>query len=167
MLRLTKTLNLIFGYRWSVCFCEGDDTPRYVLHGDSAMQLLFHVGCMWEDKELREPWHIYLRFNKKGISRELHRRDFEKELSSVSGDVGHWVHSIDPGFRASHAHLAFVEAGSRRELPLGPRHSFVAGSKGEKARSDLMEGVAKTADSTPTAVRTLDDLEDTIFRRVE
>ena len=85
MLRLTKTLNLIFGYRWSVCFCEGDDKPKYVLHGDSAMQLLFHVGCMWEDKELHEPWRIYLRFNKTGRMRELCRQDFEKELSPVSG----------------------------------------------------------------------------------
>jgi hypothetical protein len=167
MLRLTKTLNLIFGYRWSVRFCEGDDKSRYLLHGDSAMQLLFHIGCMWEDKELREPWRIYLRFNKKGRLRELNQQDFQKELSSVSEDVAHWVNSIDPDFKAAHAHLAFVRVGSRRELPLGPRHSFVAGSKEEKTRSDLMEGVARTTDSRPTAVQTLDDLEDTIFRRVE
>jgi hypothetical protein len=121
---------------------------------------------MWEDKELHEPWRIYLRFNKTGRMRELCRQDFEKELSPVSGDVGQWVNSVDPGFRASHAHLAFVEAGSRRELPLGPRHTYVAGSKGEKARSDLMEGVARAGDTAPRAVQFLDDLEDVIFKRV-
>ena len=165
MLRLTKMLNLVFGYRWSVRFCEGGDEPKYVLHGDSAMQLLFHIGCMWEDKELREPWRIYLRFNRKGRSRELHRQDFGTDVSSGSGDIGHWVNSVDPGCRTPHAHMAFVEAGSRSELPLGPRHAFAAGSKREQARSDLMEGFARMTDSAPAAVRSLDDLEDIIFRR--
>jgi hypothetical protein len=84
MLGLTKWLNLIFGYCWSVCFCEGEDKPRYILHGDSTMQLVFHIDCIWEDRELREPWCIDLSFNKNGASREL-PQDLLQALGAALG----------------------------------------------------------------------------------
>lgn len=164
MFWLTKSLNLLFGYRWSVHFCEGKNDVKYILHGDSAMQLLLHIACMWEEKELCEPWYIRLKFNKSGAARELRRQDFE-EGSSISEELSHWIRSRDPKIGMRPGHMAFVKAGTRRELALGPRHTFARGLRSEADRSDLLLGLEKSSEGKPAAIQSLDDLEDTIFQR--
>ena len=165
MFWLTRALNRLFGYRWSIQFCEGEKAVRYTLHGDSAMQLLFHVGHMWQEKELCDPWQILIRYNKKGRTRQLHRHDFTDGNTSVSGDLAGWISSNDSGSVARYGHLALLKTGSRRELSLGPRHTFALGSRDEAERSDLMKSVAGATEAKLTTVRSLDDLEDLIFQK--
>jgi hypothetical protein len=111
--------NKLFGYRWSMYFATKGNELRYVMHQDAVMILVgFVMRYFANGNRPVHPWSVHLNFNKTYESFELGPEHFTSDGKSVSEALVHEIERIDAGWRVPGGEPIFLEAASRRRIPL-------------------------------------------------
>ena len=108
----------LFGYRWSV-YIRNDGAITYALHQNSIIRLLGYVLTPFNDHDNpKPPWDILINFNKTNQWIKLDKSHFNVGSNPISVNLLQEIINIDNGFKVKGSEPVFVDAKTKKELPL-------------------------------------------------
>jgi len=106
------------GFRWSLYFVKKDEGLRYALHENSVVLLLEYVlGPLENGKQLSSDWELHINFNWQHKAIKLEERHFQN--GAIDRNLITEISTIDPGWKVTGGKPVFVDAITRKSLPLG------------------------------------------------
>jgi|SRR3989339_894825 len=93
---LKKLINKWFGYRWSLYITKNEKELQYVANSDSVLQLLGWASASFEKGNPKEPWNVYLNYNKNHTAILLDKKYFVNH--SVADDLIVQIKKLDSGY---------------------------------------------------------------------
>jgi hypothetical protein len=106
------------GSRWSLYFVHKRDGLRYTLQDDAVDVLLGYVlAHVKKGKRISPDWELHLNFNFEHKSIRLVEAFFSK--GGVSQTLFDLIAAIDSDWMVPRGELVFVDARTRKQLPLG------------------------------------------------
>jgi hypothetical protein len=106
------------GSRWSLYFVHKRDGLRYTLQDDAVDVLLGYVlAHVKKGKRISPDWELHLNFNFEHKSIRLVEAFFSKD--GISQALFDLIAAIDSDWMVPRGELLFVDARTRKQLPLG------------------------------------------------
>jgi hypothetical protein len=103
--------------RWSLQFVHQREGLRYALHNDAVDVLLGYISAPIKNgRRISPDWELYLNFNFEHKCIRLAEAFFLK--GNVSRILLDLIATIDPGWMVPRGELVFMDARTRKELPL-------------------------------------------------
>ncbi len=118
MRRIAILLRLQETSRWSLYFLHKDDGLRYALHHDAVRILLGHIlSPIKSGRRISPDWELHLNFNFEHKSIKLVDAFFAN--GEISKTLLSLIAVVDKGWMVPRGELVFVDARTRKQLPLG------------------------------------------------
>jgi hypothetical protein len=135
MLRALKALwDARKGFRWSLYFVRKDEGLRYALHENAIIGLLGYVlGPIENGKIIAPDWELHANFNGEHQSIRLHEGQFSG--GQLDPELLAEIARIDPGWRVPVEKPVFVDAITRKSLPLGWAYEATYQAPGQQLQS--------------------------------
>jgi len=105
--------------RWSLYFVHERDGLRYALHNDAVDVLLGYISApIKKGKRISPDWELHINFNFEHKSiRLVEAFLLQGNVSRILLDL---IATIDPDWMVPRGELIFVDARTRKQLPLEP-----------------------------------------------
>lgn len=157
------------GFRWSLYFVKNDEL-LYALHEHAVMVLLGYVIAQFERGRAIQPgWRIFINFNRDHSAIELEEKyfpeveggyqsDHERERTPSQELIGK-ISAVDPGWMVPGGQPVFVDARTRKHLPLGPSYEAVF-----RTPEQRFDDISRMLDSTSSREINLETVIHTVFR---
>ena len=116
-------MNKLFGYRWSLYISDNNRVIHYAAHSDNVYTLLFAVAELFLDSgNPKEPWKIYINYNKKQKEILLDKELFTKDgFHGISRELIDKIRLLDNNFekRLPDEKPIFIDLINNREVRWG------------------------------------------------
>lgn len=93
---LKNLINKWFGYRWSLYIAKNGKELQYVANSDSVLPFLGWVESSFKEGNPKEPWSVYLNYNKNHTAILLDTKYFLNK--GISDDLISQIKKLDPKY---------------------------------------------------------------------
>jgi hypothetical protein len=112
-------LQRLFGFRWSLYVVRDDNELVYVMHENNPLRMIGYVMHYFAAGAAPvTPWALHMNFNKQHQSFKLGPEHFAENGGNVSALLIQQIEKIDPGWRVRDGEPVFMEASTKRSIPL-------------------------------------------------
>jgi hypothetical protein len=116
-IEIMSILNKLFGFRWSLYIVKNGNELVFAMHENSVFRIIGYVqGYFVGDASPKAPWSLHLNFNKTHTSIELTPAYFSN--GDLTEDLMSEIERIDPGYRVKGNEPVFIEAATKKQLPI-------------------------------------------------